>query len=105
MSIINRKDQTEGATRKKKRGGGGEEDVGKKQEDDERKRGGRHMYGDEKGDTQHETEAEREREEEKSISGWYRKKGNVIGLCIRPKRRRIFGLNRQIHMDIYLTAV
>lgn len=28
------------------------------------------------------------------------KKGNVIGLCVRPKRRRTFGLYRQIHMDI-----
>ena len=47
MIIKNRRDQTEGATWKKDRDRGG---CGKENEDDERKRGGRHVYGDEKGD-------------------------------------------------------
>lgn len=49
MNIKNRKDQTEGATRKRRMW------EKKKQEDDERKWGGRHMHRDEKGDTRHET--------------------------------------------------
>lgn len=41
-----------------------EEDVEK--QDDERKRGGRHLHGDEKGDTRHETDR------------WRQRGGNVI---------------------------
>lgn len=66
--------------------------MGNKEEDDERKRGGRHIHGDEKGDTQRDTDAQRKREKRKCLfftSGYYRGRGNVICLCIRPKRRRI----------------
>lgn len=36
----------------------------------------------------------REREQEMFIfsTGWYREKRNVIALCSRPERRRVFGL-------------
>lgn len=40
--------------------------MGNKEEDDERKRGGRHTHGDEKGDTQRDTDAQR-REKRKCL--------------------------------------
>lgn len=41
--------------------------MGNKEEDDERKQGGRHIHGDEKGDTQRDTDAQRRREKRKCL--------------------------------------
>ena len=99
MNIKNRKDQTE-----EERGRGKEEDVGKNKR--MTKESGVVDTCTEMREKIHDTR-QTQGDEEISIftSGWYREKGNVIGLCIRPKRRRIFGLYRQIHTDICLTAV
>lgn len=54
--------------------------MGKIEEDDERKRGGRHMHGDER----FETEAERERERRRGNVYFYQWMGRRKGECDRP---------------------